>query len=82
MNEPTNRTQPQNVFETDEPKPDRPLREVAPETPEGDALEQRQAAGLYDDIDDGPTTMPDDASEADVLDQSREVPIDDDARDR
>jgi hypothetical protein len=57
MNEPRDRTQPENVFEPDE-------------------------AGLSDDIDDGPTTMPADASEADVLDQSREVPLEDDAHDR
>jgi hypothetical protein len=82
MNEPRDRTQPENVFEPDEPKPDRPMREIAPETAEGDAIEQRRAAGLSDDIDDGPTTMPADASEADVLDQSRAVPFEDDAHDR
>jgi hypothetical protein len=82
MNEPRDSTQPENGFETDEPKPDRPMREVAPETAEGDAIEQRRPAGLYDEIDDGPTTIPADASEADVLDQSREVPIEDDAHDR
>jgi hypothetical protein len=82
MNEPRDRTQPQHAFEPDEPKPDRPMREVAPETAEGDAIEQRRAAGLYDDIDDGPTSMPADASEADVLDQSREVPIEEDDHER
>ena len=57
---------------TDEPQPDRHLRVVPPEMPEVDALEQRQSAVTDDDDgDDGPATIPADASEADVLDQSR-----------
>jgi hypothetical protein len=54
------------------------------ETPEEDAIEQHQPAfpDDDDDLDDVPATMPDDASEADVLDQSRVVPIDDEYDDR
>jgi len=53
------------------------------ETPEGDAIEQHQAAFPDDDeLDDEPATIPDDASEADVLDQSRAVPIEDEYGDR
>jgi hypothetical protein len=68
---------------TDEPQPDRHLRVVPPETPEVDAIEQRQSAALDDDDgDDVPATMPADASEADVLEQSRAVPVEDEFRDR
>jgi hypothetical protein len=68
---------------THEAQPDRHLRVVPPETPEVDALEQRQSAVTDDDDgDDAPATMPVDASEADVLDQLRAVTIEDELYDR
>src|SRR4051794_39094423 len=48
-----------------------------PETPEADAIEQRQEILL--EFDDEPLeSLPADASEADALDQARSVPFDDD----
>jgi hypothetical protein len=58
-----------------------PRREVGSETPEADAIEQGQAADPDDDVEE-PLTMPEDASEADVLEQSRVVPGDDESYDR
>ena len=76
MNDPTMRSQSQRDFEPDEPERDSQLLEVAPETPEADAIEQRQAAAA-DDVDDELETVPADASEADALEQSRVVPVED-----
>jgi hypothetical protein len=82
MKEPTTTSPPQSGSESDEPQPDRPLREVRPEVPEGDALEQRQSVLADDDErDDVPATMPADASEADVLEQSRDASFEDESRD-
>lgn len=82
MKERTITSPPQSGLESDEPQPDRPLREVRPEIPEGDALEQRQSTVADDDDrDDVPSTMPADASEADVLEQSRVVAFEDESRD-
>jgi hypothetical protein len=73
MNDPT-RSQSQRGFDPDEPEP-QPL-EVPPETPEADALEQRQAAAP-DDVDDEFEAVPAWAWEADALEQSRVVPFED-----
>jgi hypothetical protein len=75
MSDRTVRSEPQTDFVPDEPEPDPEPLELPPETPEADALEQRQAT-VPDDVD-APVRVPTDASEADVLEQSRVVPVDD-----
>jgi hypothetical protein len=75
MNDRTVRSESQTNFVPDDPEPDPQWPELRPETPEADAIEQRQAA-VPDDVD-APVRVPTDASEADVLDQSRVVPVDD-----
>ena len=53
-------------------------REIGPEVPEADALEQMQPA-LPDDVDDDeePASIPPDGPEADALEQSKSVPPED-----
>jgi hypothetical protein len=75
-------TESQHDFDADEPKPDRPLRDLGSEASEADVIEQHQAARAQDDAPaDEPAMLPADASEADALDQVREVPIEDESRD-
>ena len=63
------------VVMTREADPDPQWPELRAETPEADAIEQRQMA-VPDDVD-APVRVPPDASEADVLEQSRVVPVND-----
>jgi len=63
-----------SVFEPDERND--ALREIDPETPEADVLEQHQPV-VDDDREELPSEIPDNAAEADALDQARPVPIDD-----
>jgi hypothetical protein len=76
MDDRTVRSESQADFVPDEPERDPQWPELRAETPEADAIEQRQAA-IPDDVDDAPVRVPTDASEADVLEQSRVVPVDD-----
>jgi hypothetical protein len=76
MNDATMRSPSKRDVEADEPEPDPQLREVTPETPEADAIQQRETA-FPDNVDDELETLPADASEADALEQSRVVPVDD-----
>lgn len=68
----------QRDFEPDEPEPDPESQEWDPETPEADAIEQRQAT-VFDNVPDGLDAIPLEASEGDALEQSRVVPVDEDA---
>jgi hypothetical protein len=60
-------------FDAGEPMPDQELREVDPELPEADAIDQHRS--VPDDVDEEVESIPVDASEADVLDQARVVHI-------
>jgi len=66
-------------FESDEPTTRLALGEFGSEIPEADAIEQHQAL-VPEDIDDEFAMIPMEASEADALEQSRMVPLDDDFR--
>jgi len=70
------RSQSPEVLESEEPLPDADLREVNPESPEADTIEQHRPA-VPDDVDEEPSMFPAEASEADLLEQARVVPIDD-----
>jgi hypothetical protein len=59
--------------ESTTPAPD--PTEIDPDTPEADAIEQRQEA--IPEADPDPEDLPPDASEADALEQAREVPFTD-----
>jgi hypothetical protein len=76
MDDPTMRSESRRNVGPEEPQPDPPLRELEPETPEADAIEQRQAV-VGDSVEDELETMPAEASEADALEQARIAPIDD-----
>ena len=59
-----------------EPLPDSPLGELDPELPEGDVLEQHEAAepeAVADELDSVPADVP----EADAIEQATPVPFDD-----
>lgn len=68
---------PQPVSE-DEPLPDPETPEIEADVPEADAIEQHQPTIPLDAAEE-PESIPDDAAEADALDQARTVPLDDDA---
>ena len=71
---------PEERFEAGEEPPEAEFDELPPEVPEADALEQHEdASGDY--VGEGPRDLPFDASEADALDQRREVPYEDDSED-
>ena len=77
MSDRTVRSKSQTDVVPNEPEadPDPQWPELRAETPEADAIEQRQMA-VPDDVD-APVRVPPDASEADVLEQSRVVPVND-----
>ncbi|MDP9431702.1 MAG: hypothetical protein M3P91_03010 [Actinomycetota bacterium] len=52
--------------------------EMSPETPVEDAVEQRQQATYEETGAGGPSAMPVEANEADVMEQAMEVGIDED----
>ena len=56
----------------------RPYRERVTEVPDADRAEQTVPTDPYDDEPDTPTSPPIEANEADVVEQSIPVPIDDD----
>jgi hypothetical protein len=75
MSDRTVRSESQPDVVPNEPEGEPQWPELRAETPEADAIEQRQTA-VPDDVDE-PVRVPTDASEADVLEQSRVVPVDD-----
>jgi hypothetical protein len=69
----------ETTMRTDEPADRQETeRDIDPEVPEADALEQRRPADAGDIDIDADMTVPPDAPEADALEQSRAVPADDD----
>ena len=67
---------PSDDLDPDEPPPEPPLRELDPELPEADVVEQHQATepdGAADELD----SVPPDVQEADAIEQATPVLLDD-----
>ena len=80
MNEDAKSPPSQTDFEPDEPSSDPGLREVRPEIPAADAIDQHRAVDSNDVVDE-PASLPADVPEADALDQARIVPVGEDSYD-
>jgi hypothetical protein len=63
-------------IDPDEPEPEPPLRDLDPELPEADVIEQHQAADpevVVDELDSVPVEVP----EADAIEQATPAPVED-----